>query len=570
MPSSTLDRLLDKLDEAKRPAGAASISGVRKLLGQFKRLHFRDASQLVRFHEILLFMRAYPQSPALLTQTKGLLASFRKRVAELEEAAGADLTPFTEPEASGIDGTTFSTTYSYDICRHLVQKHSSQVEIDWDGYDQQERFALLMSRFLPLLEEDSYVETYYPFLDWLHAAKAGGETDLSWLVRCFERLQISEKERAELFDSLKLWVRWQVSRSPAARTLTTCPVRELFYHTGPLLKRSEISLAHELDAPPLPVVKLAREEGAKLLDLGRSTMAVRYRELHGYTYGDSARVWKADAGRGVELFLWGVPHARRLPTLAYHAALILKNGVPHGYAEALSLFERTEVGLNLFYTFRDGESAWIYARLLRLLRQLLGVTVFSVDPYQLGHDNEEGIASGAFWFYRKLGFRPIRPALIRTTETEERKITSRDGYRTSTRILRQLVSGHVLFETQDTPRGDWDRFHIRNLGLAVQRRMASSAGGDAQRLRKASEAVVARALGVRTEKWKEPERAAFGNLSLILSLIPGLSRWSRNEKSGVVSIVRAKAGADEARYLRLLQEHPGLREEIIRLGSAEG
>jgi hypothetical protein len=568
MPSSTLDKLLDRLDEAKRPSGAASRSSVRKLLGQFQRLHFKDAAQLVRFHEILLFMRAYPQSPALLKQTLGLLASFIKRVDKLKEE-GADLTPFTDPEVSGIEGTTFSTTYSYDICRYLARRHPSQVEIDWDGYDQQERFALVMARFLPLLEEDSYVETYYPFLEWLHAAKGSGETDLAWLVRCFERLPISEKEKAELFDSLKLWVRWEVSGPTAARTLTARPAREVFYHTGPLLRRSDVSLAGELDAPPLRAVKLSREEGAKLLDLGRSTMAVRYRELHGYTYGDSSRVWKADAGRGVELCVWGVPPARRLPNLAYHAALILKNGVPHGYAEALSLFERTEVGLNLFYTFRDGESAWIYARLLRLLRQLLGVTVFSVDPYQLGHINEEGLDSGAFWFYRKLGFRPIQPALIKTTEVEERKIASRHGYRTSTGILRQLVSGHVLFETQDASRGDWDRFHMRNLGLAVQRRMAGRASGDAQRLRKASEASVARALNVQTEKWKEPERAAFNNLSLTLALIPGLSRWSKNEKSKVVNIVRAKAGADEARYLRLLQEHPKLRDAIIRLGSAE-
>jgi hypothetical protein len=568
MPSSKLDRLLDRLDEAKRPDGETPTPRLRKLLGQFRRLHFKDASQLIRFHETLLFMRAYPQSPALLNQVESLLASIKGRVERLAKD-GADLTPFTDPSVSGITGTVFSTTYSYDICHHLARRHPSQVDVDWDGYDAQERFALVMARFLPLLEEDSYVETYYPQLEWLHAAKPDNETDLAWLVGCFERLPVSEKEKAELFDSLKLWVRWEVAPSQAARTETLRPVREVFYHTGPLLRRSDVSLARELESPPLPVAKLSREEGAELLDLGRDTMSVRYRELHGYTYGAPSHIWKADAGRGVELLLWGVPPARRLPNLAYHAALILKNGVPHGYAEALSLFERTEVGLNLFYTFRDGESAWIYTRLLRLLRQLLGVTVFSVDPYQLGHVNEEGVESGAFWFYRKLGFRPIQPALIKMTEREERKIASRQGYRTSARTLRQLVSGHVLFETPNTTRGEWDRFHMRNLGLAVQRRMASRAGSDAKRLREASKESVARALGVNTEKWKEAERTAFENLSLVLAMIPNLSRWSRNEKSDLVRLIRAKAGADEARYLRLLQGHPKLREAIIKLGSAE-
>ena len=43
--------------------------------------------------------------------------------------------------------------------------------------------------------------------------------------------------------------------------------------------------------------------------------------------------------------------------------------------------------------------------LLKLFRERMGVTSFSVDPYQLGRENEEAIDSGAFWFYRKLGFR---------------------------------------------------------------------------------------------------------------------------------------------------------------------
>ena len=109
----------------------------------------------------------------------------------------------------------------------------------------------------------------------------------------------------------------------------------------------------------------------------------------------------------------GVPPQHRLPLRAYHAALIFKNGVPVAYFEGLSIFERMESGFNLYYTFRDGETAWIFARVLRLMNQLLGVTVFSIDPYQVGHKNEEGIESGAFWFYRKLGFRPGRPSLLK-------------------------------------------------------------------------------------------------------------------------------------------------------------
>ncbi len=109
---------------------------------------------------------------------------------------------------------------------------------------------------------------------------------------------------------------------------------------------------------------------------------------------------------------------------AYHAGMMFKNGVPVGYVECLSLFERMEVGFNLYYTFREGETAWLYARLLRLFRQYAGVTCFSIDPYQIGHENEEAIESGAFWFYRKLGFRPVEPEIARLMDAERAEAES--------------------------------------------------------------------------------------------------------------------------------------------------
>ncbi|MCA1633999.1 MAG: hypothetical protein LC802_09860 [Acidobacteria bacterium] len=327
-------------------------------------------------------------------------------------------------------------------------------------------------------------------------------------------------------------------------------------------------LARELeDATPLPVEKLSSAAGRRLLDEGLDTMTARFRELHGFTYGDAATVLRAEAGRGVEVFVWGVPFERRLPLLAYHSMLVLKNGVPCGYAEALTLFERVEAGLNLFYTFRDGESAWIYARLLRLFRQLLGASVFSIDPYQLGHKNEEGIASGAFWFYRKLGFRPVCARLAEMAGREERKMSARPEHRTGAKTLRELSSGHVVFEAASAPRGEWDGFHVRNLGLALARRMAARHGGDTSKLRRASAAKVAEALGINASRLDEDVSRAFENLSLLVALVPDLESWTEDEKKGVLRIARAKAGADELKYLRQLQRHGRLRREIIRLGS---
>jgi hypothetical protein len=513
-------------------------------------------------------MRAYPRNKALLDQTEAALTSVGTRVKALREQGG-DQWPFGDPDVSGIAETELTGIFTYDIARHLARHHAHQLSIDWEGYDGRDQFAAVMRRFLPLLEEDSYVETYYPFLEWLRAARGPGKSDLEWIMARFDALDMPERDKAGLFDSLKLWIRWEFGSSQSSRTAMRLRQKQIFFHDGPAIKRSDISITRELETQDLPVKKLSGKEGSRILDMGRDTMASRFRELHGFTYGDPEQVWNADAGRGTEFFLWGVPPENRLPLLAYHSAFLFKNGVPLGYAEALSHFDRSEIGLNLFPTFRSGESAWIYARLLRLFRQMLGTTVFSVDPYQLGHLNQEGLDSGAFWFYRKLGFRPVRRDLAKLTAAEESKIARRPGYRTPPLKLRELASGHLLFEHSADRHGEWDRFHARNIGLAAQGVMASRFQGEQDRMRKEAVATVSRALNVPVSRWKGPQLNAAGNLSLVLSLIPGLSRWSPAEKSQVADVIRKKAGASELAYLRALNASPRLREAIISIGSSE-
>jgi hypothetical protein len=568
VPANSLERLLDRLDELKRPVDARARARLSRLLKQCARRRFRDAESLIRFHEILLFLRAYPQTATLLGASEKILKTFSERVARLRED-GADTFPFERLEVSGIAGTGFDAIFGYDIVRYLARAHGRRVRLVWDDEDDRTHLHSVFSHFMPLFEEEVYVDVRTPFREWLRAATPRGETQLAWLIRRFESLPVSAKIRTELYDPLKLWTRWELGDSRATRTHARLPTREVFYHRAPLLERSDVELARELDAPPLRVEKLSRAQAERVLAVGRDAMCVRLRELHGFTYGDPRTMLRADAGRGLQIYVWGVAPARRLPLLAYHCGMFFKNGIAVGYHEALSIFERAEVGVNLFYTFRDGESAWTYARLMRLYRQLLGTNTFSVEPYQLGGSgNYEGIDSGAFWFYRKLGFRPIVREIARLVEAEERRIAARRDYRTSPRQLRRLAAGHVLYETNDAARrGEWDRFRMRHIGLAVQRRMAREFDGDAGKIRDASVAEVTRALGATHERFNEDEQRALSNLSLPLALIPDLARWTREEKRALVRLVRAKAGRDELRYLRLLRRHARLRRAIISLGT---
>ncbi len=306
--------------------------------------------------------------------------------------------------------------------------------------------------------------------------------------------------------------------------------------------------------------RLSRREGEKLLDFARESTAVRYREYYQFTYGDPASVRAARVGRGVEIFLVGLEKGRRLPLRSGYAGFVVKNDVPVCYFEALAFVERMEVGFNVYYTFREGESAWIFAKVLRMLHQVLGVTSFSIDPYQLGHENPEGIDSGAFWFYRKLGFRPTGTGIARLLEREERKIAKTPGYRSTPGTLRRLVTGNLLYEMR--PSRDWDRFHVRRIGLAVARRMRTRYRGNPDLARRRAASRVAQLLSIRI-----PPGRAFENLALVLDAVPDLPRWTADERGAIVPIVHAKEGAEEVRYLRLLQGHTKLRKALIRLGS---
>ncbi len=562
--SATADALLDRLDRARhrRPGAGETLRLLRRAGG----LEFRDTARLIRFHESLLFLRAYAHSLAVLRLAERLLGSFEKRVAKLAEA-DADFEPFDALEVAGVAGTTIGTDFSFDLARWLVRRHPRGVRLDWGACDGADRMRATWPAFLPLLEEEALADANVPYLDWLGAAAGRRSVDAEWMLDRYERLPAPADERAERWDSLGVPISWDLGGSRASRTKMRRPGPAPFFHDAPLLSRRDVSLDAVFAEPPLRLRRLRRREGQALCDMVRETTAARYREFYTFTYSDPTSVIAARPGRGVELFLLGIRPEKRLPLRSAYGGFVVKNGVPIGYVEGLAFCERLEVGFNMYYTFREGESAWIYAQVLKLHRDALGVTSFSIDPYQLGFENDEAIESGAFWFYRKLGFRPTDPGVRALVEREERRIAADPAYRSSRRTLARLVTHNVLYEVPGSPRGEWDRFHVRNLGLAVNRRMAREFGGSSARIREAAERRVAKALGMRPAWLPDFERDAFRDFALVLDLVPDLSRWSRAERTGVAAIIRAKAGRGERRYLRLLQRHGRLRAALIGLGS---
>jgi hypothetical protein len=565
MASSSLDRLLHQVEESRSRFGRGEAARVVELLSALGKRKFSDTASLIRFHEALLFLRAFPHGPEVVRQSERLLRGFSKRVEQLEKA-GADMDDFDPLEVSGIAGTVMQDTLSFDVVRWLVDR-VADVDIVWDDYSEERAMAAVWPQLIPLLEEDGNVEANIPWQRWLRTAAGSKKRNLQWMVRQFAQLPVTDTEKSLLYDSLRLPLRWRLDNQRFSRTLNWRPVRRVFFHREPLITRAEVSLARELAQAPPVLRRLSARQGEAVMNMIREVMLVRYRELWGTTLGDPRSVVRADVGRGVSIYLWNLCPARRLPLRAYMAGFSLKNGVPINYVEAIGLCEWMEVGFNTFYTFRGGEAAWSYAQALRCLVALTRATCISMYPYQLGDGNEEAIESGAFWFYRKLGFRPGRKDLLKLVEREERRIARDPKYRTSPRTLRRLAAGHVFYELPGSEVGAWDSFSTRKIGMKVNQRMAREFGGSSERIREASSNWLARVLAVQRDSFGRLERASFENFAMVLALVPDLASWSQPEKQALLEIIRAKPAPNETRYLHLTKKHPRLRKMLLRLGS---
>jgi len=426
-------RALDSLAAMKGQFGPAAARSAANLLAHFTRARLRDPADLIRFHETVLFLRAYPQSPRVLRLADHILFSFPNRLGRVNRDV------FEDPEVSGIAGTGLSTNFSYEIAKSLVHRHGRAISIDWENYEHADRLGVVLSELVPQSREDFGISAHPDARRWFSSLSGGTRGGLRTLL---------DQTESRIYDLLEIPLRWELGDSAASRSRTRLPRalgRKIFYHHRPFLKRSEVSIEAEFAAPKIPVTRLSGPQAEKILDLIVGTSSVRYRELYGFTHPDRAHVRHADLGRGMDFFFFGVAPNRRL-IRDYHAGMYFKNGVPIGYVELLSKDGTMEVGFNLYYTFREAETAWLYARLLKIFRERLGAKRFWIDPYQIGHENDEALDSGAFWFYRKLGFRSTSGEIAKLIEREETRIAATPGYRTPPAILRRIARAALIHD----------------------------------------------------------------------------------------------------------------------------
>ena len=375
-------------------------------------LAHRRAAALVRLHEALCFLQAYPDDREILGRVDGLLRDFPARIRRLGPRAEARL------QDSGIAGSALEYPYGLPLSRWLAARVGAHADIGWAGIPDTEKIADALDLLVTPSESDAFSEGGFTVRRWLEVARAGRRlTDLQVLVEAFDRAPLDPGLRDWLYESLGVPVRVRLAAPGVSRTMAKRPVERPVFQRVPL-RRAGVDVVREATRP-LPSLRRASPALAgELIETARVAMVTRSRELHAFSYPNVEDVLVGEAGRGLRVVLIGLQPPFRLPFEGYYAFLAIRNGVPVSYGGGWCLFETLEFGFNVFESFRQGESAWILGQALRAYHQVFGMRTVVVDPYQLGAGNPEALRSGAFYFYQHLGFRPRTDAVRRVLEEE--------------------------------------------------------------------------------------------------------------------------------------------------------
>ncbi|MEZ4221694.1 MAG: hypothetical protein R3B13_12255 [Polyangiaceae bacterium] len=554
MPPSAAS-LLNELERIHRDYGDGSAPRKLDLVRKLERARLPSARQVLRLHEILCFLRAYPDDAALLSAVLSALEKFETR-ADLRRVR-ADL------EDTGVAGTAIHFPFHWVTACWLVEHFPHQLHVDWErvGEREVERFEQVLPLLLPYAEWPDFSQPL-DTKQWLERLKGPRETDAAFLVRRFLALDANARVRESLFHDLAMPMKLSPGAGTPARTHAAIPVRRISYQTKPL-SRSRPDLRRL--PTPKRVVDVSPRRARLIIDQAREAMLTRGRDLDGIMYADPRDVRLVDAGDGLSLACLGLLPEQRALVETIYVFLLLENGVPIGYFQSALLFKSAEVNYHVFPSFRGAEAAEIYARSLGVVQHMFGVDAFSVHPYQLGHENPDALAAGAFWFYAKFGFRPEAPERMRLFERELTALRRRPGHRSSTKVLQRLVPDYVYFYTGKRRENVAGKVDLGRIQLAVSDHLALHYGAERERGLDECAERVGHLLGLGRRRLNPDEWEALRRWAPLVLSLPSLGRFGARDRRELAALILAKGGRREGDFARRLDAHPKLCAALLAL-----
>jgi len=557
MSSTRADRRsIKRLFDIRNRFGESASEEKLNLLRLLDGVEARKCSDLEHLHVALCFVRAFPDTAAHYRLAQSQLDSFEGRIRKLPANLRSGIWD------SGIVGSPVHYCFSYEVASWLARRAPNTVSIDWDAIENTSRLDEILERLLLPSEEDYFYSGYVSSKEWIDLAASGTDSsDFDWLFT-----QLSEERLnstwSQLYNAAELPLVWDLRDKAMSKTQNAAPARRISTRSSGM-RRPCRSVKKEVLRPLASLQRLSTRSGARLIDMAMASLAVRHRETYHFNFANPKEVYLADIGEGVSIAVFGLLEKARYPLESTMGYLIVSNGVPIAYGGGSALFRQVNTGINVFDEFRGSEASFLFTQVMRVYRSLFACTRFIVNAYQFGSENTEALKSGAFWFYYRLGYQPVLPAVRLLAQREWKRIQRDRSYRSERKTLLRLVSCDMHLTLPGARASDlFDEEWIETSSMLATNELASCGG----RTRAESAAMVAtklaRDLRLRSvSTWSPEEMRGFRQLAPIVAAT-GPASWSADAKRSMRKLLRAKGGHYEADYARLLSEDEQFLSEL--------
>ena len=180
LPAATLAALERARSEFGGDAGARKLD----LIAALDAARLGSARDVLRFHDTLCFLRAYPDDARVLEGVTARLESFERRPDfARHRAALAD---------SGIAGTTIRFRFFAAMASWLAWRWPGQLGLDWRAVESPGRIEHYLPLFAAAAEIPALDEYDVPLRDRLARMKRPDEGDGALLARGFERAFLTD------------------------------------------------------------------------------------------------------------------------------------------------------------------------------------------------------------------------------------------------------------------------------------------------------------------------------------------------------------------------------------------
>ena len=244
--------VLRGLERLGHEFGAGASARKLALLSRLERARLTRSGDVRRLHEVLCFLRAYPDDRAVLGRVERMLGTFARR-ADLRRHAGA-------LADSGIAGTAIRFRFFSPTAQWLARRWPDRLRVDWEDFENDGDLGDLLPLLAHASEQPGLDEFEFEVRDWVRRLKGPRETDAAFLVRRFAALSMDEFAREAIYEKLDPPLVLEPGPGTPARTHAKVAQRHPAYQTKPL-ERARPSIRDELLRPPPAVREVSEREG---------------------------------------------------------------------------------------------------------------------------------------------------------------------------------------------------------------------------------------------------------------------------------------------------------------------